>query len=395
MPSSGNFATASLGLLTALANYGARTPRSEADHAVAAALDKIPGARERAGAIAKRALAVRRRPAAVDETALRAAITAAAGSRLPMLAPGLRMPAISDNFQSDPNDKSRPPFRFSVPAANGAKREVVFTQETLRARRAAALARPTAAVAVGDPLTSADARKALAREYAQWGFADEALALNAINSHVSTLSAQASQTLYRIEYMGMYCQKETDWDQGSDSDEPYFIFGSNVPASGQNWTALTNVAGAGSDGIDSGDNWGADPSPQYVAGQNGGVIARSPFVCVIQAMEHDEGDPNAYHDEVQTAVAAASAYAKSYGITIPDFIQNLLTNFLTGVLGTGDDQLGVGSFSLDGPGLEWWSQQPLTTWSPGEGKGSNSYHFPVLCEGAGTKYWTFFRVLKA
>lgn len=93
----------------------------------------------------------------------------------------------------------------------------------------------------------------------------------------------------------------------------------------------------------------------------GGVIVGQPFGCVVQAMEHDEGDPNAYRTAVEAIVKAAAAYAKFYDVEIPGFIQGAVANLLNDFLGSGDDKLGVGSFSLDAAGLEWFSQQPLIT----------------------------------
>lgn len=271
-----DFKTVTAAFVEALSNYGAGEMHRPVDKAIAAALEPLSGSRKLALEMSIRAKAARRITESPDDASVRRALVALGSARLPMIAPGLRMPLLGDVFQTTPSDRERPPFRFSVPGQDGKPVVTTVTQQTLRERQLRMRVAEPDINGLGDPLTSAQARRALAKQYAHWGIVDEASAERAINSHVRSLGtakvlADRKPTTYRVEYTGMYCQRESGDRLGRwlDSDEPYFIFASTLGYSGESWTQNTGIYDV-DDGIDSTDNWGAIPSPFFVAGKNGG-----------------------------------------------------------------------------------------------------------------------------
>jgi hypothetical protein len=215
-----------------------------------------------------------------------------------------------------------------------------------------------------------------------WGALLEALA-----------ELMAERQRYGLEFSGIYCRKETSWDQGSDSDEPYAIFSSLTPY-GTPWTVRSNVYDNVDDGIDSGDNWGPLPYPLYVYG-NGGPDVAQEYGCLVQFMEHDQGDPNAYKDQVDLVVkAAAAAVTAASGVPIPDAVANAVAALVNDLLGTGDDQLGLNQCELDAGAWEFYANQPLTEWQPAPGYGISRYHFWVNCDNGDSNYYAFFTVKK-
>lgn len=91
----------------------------------------------------------------------------------------------------------------------------------------------------------------------------------------------------------MVCFGETDWDQGSSSDEPYAIFALASPDG--TWAARTRVY----DDVDGGE---ARPDlAELYRGKAGGLVIDT------RVMEHAEGDPDAYLNEVNAAVGLAAS----------------------------------------------------------------------------------------
>ncbi len=91
-----------------------------------------------------------------------------------------------------------------------------------------------------------------------------------------------------VHYAGLHCFGETDWDQGSDSDEPYFILSVSTPQ-----MAATTVAQTYAD-VDGGETF-----PDLLE-----IYRGQPYGINIGAvlMEHDFGDQNKYRKEVQDIV---------------------------------------------------------------------------------------------
>lgn len=89
----------------------------------------------------------------------------------------------------------------------------------------------------------------------------------------------------RIFYSGLYCIQESDWDQSSNSDEPYVIIG----VSSAKWVgSYTTPTYSDVDSHESRPGW-----MEIYHGKPYGITIGT------VVMEHDEGDQNKYRDEIQ------------------------------------------------------------------------------------------------
>jgi hypothetical protein len=94
-----------------------------------------------------------------------------------------------------------------------------------------------------------------------------------------------------VQYTGLICFGETDWDQSSSADEPYVILGVLAPE--WNSTVRSEIY----EGVDDGESRGA-LMDLYRGKPNGLIIT-------TRLMEHDFGDANKYRETVGKAVEAA------------------------------------------------------------------------------------------
>jgi LGFP repeat len=96
-----------------------------------------------------------------------------------------------------------------------------------------------------------------------------------------------------IHYTGLYCFGETDWDQGSNSDEPYVILSISTPE--RSATLLSRTY----DDVDDGE-----ANPDLIELYRG-----KPYGINLSAvlMESDFGDPNVYRAEVERVVLGVHA----------------------------------------------------------------------------------------
>ncbi len=89
----------------------------------------------------------------------------------------------------------------------------------------------------------------------------------------------------RIFYSGLYCIQESEWDQSSDSDEPYVIIGVSSPK----WVgSFTTPTYSDVDSHESRPGW-----MEIYHGKPYGITIGT------VVMEHDEGDQNKYREEIQ------------------------------------------------------------------------------------------------
>jgi hypothetical protein len=96
-----------------------------------------------------------------------------------------------------------------------------------------------------------------------------------------------------VHYTGLYCGRETVWDQGSGSDEPYVIISVTTPKAAATFTTQTYSS------VDSG---GARPDVlEIYRGRPYGIN----ILSVV--MESDFGDKNKYKQEVEKVVAGVHA----------------------------------------------------------------------------------------
>jgi hypothetical protein len=187
---------------------------------------------------------------------------------------------------------------------------------------------------------------------------------------------------YRVDWAGVYCVKETPWDQGSSSDEVYVIFTTMQPFR-KPWTLKSNIE----EDWDSGDDWGPFP-PMSLFGEKG-PEAPSETAITATVMEHDFGDPDKYRDYIHAIATAAQAYAASQGIPIPDVAVDIVTDIVNGLLGTGDDHLGTATVVIDPVQMIWLAQQPLKHY-----KIQLNYHLVSTHTGDGAKYQVFYRIVQ-
>ena len=200
-----------------------------------------------------------------------------------------------------------------------------------------------------------------------------------------------TQPTYRIDFAGIYCQKEasSDWDL-SNEDEPYVIISVYKPYE-EPWTRRTLIyEGANINGeeIDSGDDWGPLPTPLAIFGKSGPEVAQEIGILAVM-MEHDKGDPNAYRDKINLLVKAGQAVAAAKGYSVPDAVANLVTEAINSLLGTADDNLGAGTFVLQPNAFAYYAQQPLTHF-----KVQLDYHFPIYHTNGDAKYFSFYRIVR-
>jgi hypothetical protein len=185
-----------------------------------------------------------------------------------------------------------------------------------------------------------------------------------------------------MDWAGVYCIKETPWDQGSPHDEIYVIFTVLQPFR-KPWTLRSNIE----EDWDSGDDWGPFP-PMSLFGEKG---PEDPAETAITAtvMEHDYGDPDKFRDEIHAIATAAQAYAASQGIPIPDVAVEIVTDFINNLLGTDDDHLGTQTIVIDPVQMIWLAQQPLKHF-----KIQLNFHLVSTHSGDGAKYQVFYRVVQ-
>lgn len=149
-----------------------------------------------------------------------------------------------------------------------------------------------------------------------------------------------------VQYTGLVCFGETDWDQSSDSDEPYALISVTTPEIAH--TVRTQVY----EDVDDGES-----RPDLVEIYRGKPYGLN-IACVM--MENDFGDPNRFRDEVETAVKVNHEIGKVALGFIPivgpalawaaaEFLDDLMPQLaaeINNLLDTDDDRIGVGGLTL-------------------------------------------------
>jgi hypothetical protein len=209
---------------------------------------------------------------------------------------------------------------------------------------------------------------------------------------VVTLSGSAPDAArkYRIEFAGIYCQKETSWDQASAHDEPYVLF-TITQRFREPWSHRSSVyenLPGGADGIDSGDDFRELPPLLTLFGQAGHEPAEETAI-VATVMEHDFGNPDEYKEEIELLVRAAQAYAASQGVPIPDAVANLVVEGINDLLDTDDDLIGVNTAVLGPEAFPAYATTPLTHF-----KQQLHYHFFTYHTDGDAKYYAMYRVIE-
>ncbi len=151
-----------------------------------------------------------------------------------------------------------------------------------------------------------------------------------------------------VQYTGLVCYEESDWDQSSDSDEPYVVIGVVTPLETGAYQTPTYS------NVDSGDRI---PSLMDIyRGKPNGIAV------TVRVMEHDKGDRNKYTQDIAKAMTAAhsagtlalgfipvvgAGIAAVVGPLIQKFIPDIAKS-VNGLLGFGDDEIGRQTIALTG-----------------------------------------------
>jgi len=164
---------------------------------------------------------------------------------------------------------------------------------------------------------------------------------DAIRDRITEAIDATPAPVYTVTYQGMVCEAETTWDGFSNSDESYAITTAvHYEADGSNVTRAEHHP------HDKTSYEDVDAHEERI-----GPIAacwqgsRLPMSLTVVAFEHDEGDPNAYKDEIKAIVAAAAAvigYLYAPGVAAAALIaalSPLIVDAINWLFDTGDDQI--------------------------------------------------------
>lgn len=194
-----------------------------------------------------------------------------------------------------------------------------------------------------------------------------------------------------IHYTGLHCFGETDYDQGSNSDEPYVVLSFSSPE-------LTSTLNSRIyEDVDSGETF-----PDLVE-----IYRGKPYGINLNAvvMEHDEGDPNIYRDKIRQVFLGAHAAGTvalglipvvgpiiaavagpSLGALMPD-----IADKFNELLGLGDDIIGTSTIVLSSKQMVLLSAKTQDSSFNGIGYKLES----SLISGSGASYKVYFGIVPA
>jgi hypothetical protein len=189
-----------------------------------------------------------------------------------------------------------------------------------------------------------------------------------------------------VRYRGLMCFGETDWDQGSDSDEPYVILGVVAPPPALSGSATSPIY----QDVDSGES-----EPDLIE-----IYRGQPLGVAVTAtvMEHDYGDPNVYRATVQKGVDAAADFIAKLPIPVLAGLAGealkmagpTIVDEINGLLDTGDDRIGTASILI--------TPRQLVTLTRAPSSEFHGIQFDLespLVSGLGASYKAYFDVWAA
>lgn len=202
---------------------------------------------------------------------------------------------------------------------------------------------------------------------------------------LDTTPKGTATTCVRVRFVGFHCDRESEHDQLSDTDEPYFIIG--VVGSNRTNTIrfgpYKNIA-TGTDRFEAAmlaDPRGASP-----------IVIVPPIVIGVVAMEHDAGTPEEAEEKVRNVIksieekfdqAAAAFGAVTAGShVLPEWARDIVIGWIpegiAAIFGLGDDHIGsVPLVMFDfNPGLEKWETPPTKGLH-----GQNPYNTEIPIDG--------------
>jgi hypothetical protein len=163
--------------------------------------------------------------------------------------------------------------------------------------------------------------------------------------------------VYTIQYKGLWCQDETTWDRFSSGDEIYLITSAvHIDANGQNIVRTERHPAAQT------EIWYGDVNS---AEERTGPVAAcwfensDPVSLTVVVVEHDEGDPDAYRDEIDALVKAIIAVLVFFYPELKwvELLSTPIADAVNWVLGTGDDPLEMKTVVLPRALLEQYAGQ--------------------------------------
>ena len=200
--------------------------------------------------------------------------------------------------------------------------------------------------------------------------------------------------VYTLRYRGLYCQEETTWDQASWSDEVYVITSAvHIDANGHNVVRTEALPTAQShawyDDVDSGEVR-VGPVAACWRGNS------DPVSLTAVVYEHDQGDPNAYKNEVHVAVSAAIAvliaeYPPAAALAA---LEPVITDAINWLLDTGDDLIESQTVVNRRDVLEWYAGQTDNIYIAHNKSTNLPYHFVTTHRGGGATYIVGFDVTR-
>lgn len=200
-------------------------------------------------------------------------------------------------------------------------------------------------------------------------------------------------TVVRVRFVGFHCISESDSDQLSGSDEPYFIIG--VASAGRSNTQRFGPYGD----IDSGT---VRFDATYVASEDHRITP--PIVLGVVAMEHDEGTPEEAEAKVREMiegleekfdqVVGAFSGVSTGDHVMPEWARDIYIGWapeaIAAVFGLGDDEVGrtpMVLFDNKSELKEWRAPAVIGNHGP------NEYNVVLNVDGGDEgKYDLFFKV---
>lgn len=178
--------------------------------------------------------------------------------------------------------------------------------------------------------------------------------------------------MYTIRYIGMFCQSETN---GPGSDEIYIITSAvHIDATSENVVtpAVKHPL------AHPGNTYGDVDREEERLGPVGAVWVGNgdPVSLVVVLMEHDEGDPDAYRDEIEMVVKASIAVISYYypAAAVLSLLKDTIVDAVNWLFDTDDDLISTETVVLSRASLEAFAGQ-----SPGYHMGTRRQ--PILSGG--------------
>jgi hypothetical protein len=198
-----------------------------------------------------------------------------------------------------------------------------------------------------------------------------------------------SDTNFTIKYQGLYCKDRTG-DRGwfGPSDEPYVITSTVHVNNGDNVVRTERHPVGYPD-----KRYGDVDSGEY---RNGPVSAcwfgkENEVSLISTVMENDEGDPDAYKEQINALVEIGALVAKSYGVNVPDYIKGLVVDAINWVIDSDDDVIGVESITLSPYFLKIYASQNDRNFH-NNGRTVPITHDHSMYHDEDGKYYSFFTV---